>query len=48
MKAMCPPDYHYYGFVVTYVLGFMKAIVVISGWAHCFHDCIYITPILLL
>ena len=25
-----------------------KAIVVITGRAHCFHDCIYITPILLL
>ena len=25
-----------------------KAIVVITGRAHCFHDCIHITPILLL
>ena len=25
-----------------------KAIVVTTGRAHCFHDCIYITPILLL
>ena len=25
-----------------------KAIVVITGRAHCFHDCIYITPVLLL
>ena len=25
-----------------------KAIVVITGRAHCFHDCIYVTPILLL
>ena len=25
-----------------------KAIVVITGRAHCFHDCIYIMPILLL
>ena len=25
-----------------------KAIVVITGRAHCFHDCIYITPISLL
>ena len=25
-----------------------KAIVVITEKAHCFHDCIYITPILLL
>ena len=25
-----------------------KAIVVITGRAHCFHDCIYITLILLL
>ena len=25
-----------------------KAIVVITGRAHFFHDCIYITPILLL
>ena len=33
MKTMCPPDYHHNGFVV---------IVVITGRAHCFHDCIYI------
>ena len=25
-----------------------KVIVVITGWAHCFHDYIYIMPILLL
>ena len=25
-----------------------KAIVVTTGRAHCFHDCIYITPILFL
>ena len=25
-----------------------RAIVVITGRAHCFHDCTYITPILLL
>ena len=25
-----------------------NAIVVITGRVHCFHDCIYITPILLL
>ena len=25
-----------------------KTIVVITGRAHCFHDCVYITPILLL
>ena len=25
-----------------------KAIVVISGREHCFRDCIYITPVLLL
>ena len=27
---------------------FHKAILVMTGRAHCFHDCIYITPILLL
>ena len=25
-----------------------KAIVIVTGRAHCFHDCIYITPALLL
>ena len=29
-------------------MSFHKAIVVITGRAHCFHDCIYITPVLLL
>ena len=60
MKTMCPPAYHHNGFVATHALGHMmygyvpkcmschKAIVVITGRAHCFHDYIYITPILLL
>ena len=62
MKTMCPPGYHHNGSVATHALGHMmykpymschKAIVVITGRAHCFHDCIiyiyiYITFILLL
>ena len=60
MKTMCPPGYHHNGFVATHALGHMtvhhvpkcmschKAIVVITGRAHCFHDYIYITLILLL
>ena len=38
MKTMCPPGYHHNGFVATHALGHM----VITGRAHCFHDCIYI------
>ena len=44
MKTMCPPGYHHNGFVATHALGHMschKAIVVITGRAHCFHDYIY-------
>ena len=39
-----PPDYHHNGFVATYVheLPKRKAIMVITGRAHCLHDCIYI------
>ena len=52
MKIMCPPGYHHNGFVATHALGHMmschKAIVVITGRAHCFHDYIYIMLILLL
>ena len=54
MKTMCPPGYHHNGFVETHALGHMmygyhhKVIVVITGRAHCFHDYIYITLILLL
>ena len=51
MKTMRSPGYHHNGFVATHALGHMnchKAIVVITGRAHCFHDCIYITLILLL
>ena len=60
MKTMCPPGYHHNGLEATHTLGHMicpsmpkcmschKAIAVITGRAHCFHDCIYITPILLL
>ena len=58
-KTMCPPGYHHNGFVATHALGHHvhhvpkcmschKAIVVITGRAHCFHDYIYITLILLL
>ena len=50
MKTMCPPGYHHNGFAATHALGHMmygcmschKAIVVITGRAHCFHDHIYI------
>ena len=47
MKTMCPPGYHHNGFVETHALGHMmygfhKAIVVITGRAHCFHDYIYL------
>ena len=53
MKTMCPPGYDHSGFVATHALGHMmygshKVIVVITGRAHCFHDYIYITLILLL
>ena len=41
-----------YGYVPVHHVpqfpSFHKAIVVITGRAHCFHDCIYVTPILLL
>ena len=50
MKTMCPPGYHHNGFVATHALGHMmpkcmschKAIVMITGRTHCFHDNIYI------
>ena len=51
MKTMCPPGYHHNGFVAIHALGHMschKAIVAITGRAHCFHDFIYITLVLLL
>ena len=53
MKTMCPPGYHRNGFVATHAVGHMmygcvpkcmsyhKAIVVITGRAHCFYDYIY-------
>ena len=51
MKTMCPPGYHHNGFVATYALGpkcmsYHKSIVVITWRTHCFHDCIYIAPIM--
>ena len=50
MKTMCPPGYHRNGFVATQrtvhhvpkCMSCHKAIVVITGRAHCFHDYIYI------
>ena len=55
MKTMYPPGYHHDGFVATHALGHMiysYTLLVhfrlITGRAHCFHDCIYITPISLL
>ena len=47
METMCPPNYHHNGFVATHARGH-KAIVVITGKAHCLHDYIHIKPILLL
>ena len=52
MKTMCPPGYHHNGFVATHTLvpkcmSCHKAIVVITGRTHCFHDFIYITLTLL-
>ena len=48
MITMCPRCYHHNGFVATHAPGHMmyglscpKAIVVITGRAHCFHDNIY-------
>ena len=49
MKTMCPPSYHHNGFVATHAhhvpkcMSCQKAIVVITGRAHCFHDNIYST-----
>ena len=40
MKIMCPPSYDHKGLLTTHAL--------ITGSAHCFHDCICITSILLL
>ena len=51
MKTMCPPGYHHNGFAATHVPKCMschKTIVVITVRAHCFHDYIYITLILLM
>ena len=56
---MCPPSFHPNGFVATHAYGQTvhcvskcmschKAIVMITKRAHCFHDCLYIMPILLL
>ena len=42
MKTVSPPGYHHNGFVATHALGHMschKAIAVITGKVHCFHDC---------
>ena len=44
MKTMCSPGYHHNVFVATHVPKCMScnnAIVVITGRAHCFHECIY-------
>ena len=43
METMCPPGHH-----VSKCMSCHKAIVVITEGAHCFHDYIHITPILLL
>ena len=41
MKIMCSPSYHHNGPVATHALGHMMY-GLITGRAHCFHDCIYI------
>ena len=43
MMYACNIVYH-----VPKCMSYHKSIVVITGRAHCFHDCIYITPVLLL
>ena len=59
MKTMSLPGYHRNGFVASDALGHMmcgyfewmicqKAIVAITGRAHCFHDNTYIMFILFL
>ena len=48
MKTMCPPGYHHTTTHVPKCMSCHKAIVVITGSAHCFHDYIYIMLILLL
>ena len=51
IKTMCPPGNHHNDFVAIHVPKCMnchKAIVMITGSANCFHDYIYIMPILLL
>ena len=56
MKTVCPPGYHHSNFVATHAtvhnvpkcMCCHNTIVVITGRAHCFHDCIHIKPILLL
>ena len=43
MKTMCPPGYHHNGFTtMPKCMSCHKAIVVITGRAHCFNDYIYI------
>ena len=60
MKTMCPPAYHHNDFVATHALGHSlctscakrischKAILLITRSTHCFHDAIFLKPILLL
>ena len=50
IKTMYPPGYHHNGFEATHLkcISCHKEVVVITGRAHCFHNCIYITPISLL
>ena len=59
MKTICPPGYHQYGFVATHVLGHNRTSCAQmhelpqshcgdNREAHCFHDNIHITLILLL
>ena len=53
MKAICPPGCHYNRFarLVQHSLVhwyYRKAIAAIIGRPHCFHDYIYIMPILFL
>ena len=47
MKTMYPPGYHHNGFLTTHAPGHMiYGLTFITERAHCFYDCIFITPTL--
>ena len=41
-------DYHIYIYIIIYNIYIYHKVIVRNGRVHCFHNCIYITPILLL